>query len=78
MTSIECDRRAREMASLFEWKCVLVQTLWETIRNYLMRLKIPKSFDLAIPLLSMCCRKSCPVIAGHQFKTIHSHMVPHS
>lgn len=78
MTSIGRDRRAREMAPLFGWKCVLVQPLWETIRNYLMRLKAPKSFELAIPVLSMCCRKTCPVIAGHQFKTIHSHMVPHS
>ena len=35
------------------WECRLVQTLWQTVWNFLRKLKMELPFDLAIPLLGL-------------------------
>ena len=35
------------------WECRLVQPLWETVWNFLRKLKIELSFDPAVPLLGL-------------------------
>ena len=35
------------------WECRLVQPLWKTVWNFLIKLKMELPFDLAIPLLGL-------------------------
>ena len=35
------------------WECRLVQPMWETVWNFLRKLKIELSFDPAVPLLGL-------------------------
>lgn len=61
----------------FWWECTSVATTLEN-RNYLVKLKISKFFDLEIPLLSMYYRKTFSVITRDLCKNIHKCMVHNS
>ena len=44
------------------WECILVQSLWKTVRSFLKKLKIELPYAPAIPLLGVCPKKTKTLI----------------
>ena len=60
-TNKQCWRGCREKGALKRcwWECRLVQPLWETVWNFLRKLKMELPFDLAIPHWDYILKHQC-------------------
>ena len=83
----KCWPSCREKGTLvhYWWECKLVQPLWKTVWNFLIKLKMELPFDPAIPLLGLYPKKPetpiqkklcTPMFIAAQFTTAKSRKQP--